>query len=60
MNNCYKFKADCSDRWKNLSNQLPVETGDVVAEMETDGVKYVTLVFDGYGEVTNVPVSEIE
>ena len=55
-----KFKSDCSERWAKLRDQLPIEIGDVVAEAETDGVKYVTLVFDGYGEVTNVPVSEIE
>jgi hypothetical protein len=56
----YKFKSDCSERWAKLRDQLPIESGVVVAETETDGVKYATLIFDGYGEVINVPFFELE
>lgn len=56
----YKFKSDCSERWAKLRDQLPIESGVVVAETEADGVKYATLIFDGYGEVINVPFFELE
>ena len=55
-----KFKADCSERWARLRDQLPIESGVIVASTETDAVNYVTLIFDGYGEVTNVPLFELE
>ena len=55
-----KFKQNCSKRWKNLVALLPDEDGEVTVESETDGISYVTLLFSGYGEIPNIPVSELE
>ena len=55
-----KFKQNCSQHWKNLVALLPDEDGEVTVESETDGISYVTLLFSGYGEIPNIPVSELE
>lgn len=63
MPELYKFKSDCSPRWAKLRDLITTTAGDIsgtkTSEMTVDGTVTYGLLFEGYGEVIGIPVTEL-
>ncbi len=55
-----KFKDDCAARWQLLAEAVGGVSGEVINQMERDGIVTLDLLFPDYGQINEIPIDQLE